>query len=241
MKEELEEVRKGATWQNVYDTFWHIATVRYATYELLKQAFPKDKMVRGKKAIWCEKCVTPKKLDYLVEKKFLTRTADGVLTATARAVEFLDVYSDYNTAIIKPAQGQGGRDMVYNTSIFLEALWRDDFFALFYPDDIRQNPKDDQPFLRPDAALILRQGDQAKLVFLEVERKKPDWENHIQGKRRKYEIMAEREETWSVWWRRWCDKLKFKHCAISDFGFSVWCIGEFRADWDGWSFKNTMV
>ena len=103
MKAELADVKKGATWQNIYDTLWHIATVRYVTREQLKKAFPEK--------VWRKKCVTPKKLNLLVEKQFLKQLDNGALTLTAKGLKLLKEYSAYNTEIIKLPQGKGEREI----------------------------------------------------------------------------------------------------------------------------------
>jgi len=93
MKNELKEIKKGTTWQNIYDALWHIATVRYATYKQMKGVFPD--------AIWRGKCITPKKINILVREKYLQQSDNGVIAITSKALEFLKNYSNYNTDIIK--------------------------------------------------------------------------------------------------------------------------------------------
>ena len=227
MKSELADIKKGATWQNIYDMLWHIATVRYASYKQIKEVF--------KDTVWCKKCITPKKLEILAEKGFLKKSDNRVLSVTPKAIEFLKAYSDYNTDIIKLPLGKGERDTTYNAEVLLRIMRLPEFFALFYS-EFYENAGDNQPFLIPDGVLVLQKKGKAKLAFLEIERKKPDWEGHLSGKKWKYEKIAERPETWSHWWRGWCRLLNISHCPIEEFGFMVWCVGEFKADWPGWRF-----
>jgi hypothetical protein len=173
----------------------------------------------------------------LVEKGYLTKSPEGVISLTPKAVTFLDEYSDYNTKIIKLAQGVGKRDSLYNSDVLLQVMKSPDFYALFYP-VFYENKKDAQPFLIPDGAIVFKKGNQAKLVFLEIEREKPDWQSHLETKRLKYKAIAEKQESWSEWWKSECQNLKFKHCEMKDFGFTVWCIGGFHADWKGWEFTH---
>ena len=232
MKADLEEVKKGATWQNIYDTLWHIGTVRYVTREQLKGAFS-DR-------VWCKKCVTPKKIQILADRNFINQSDNGALTITAKTTQLLKNYSNYNTDIIKLPQGKGERDTLYNAETLLQAIKLPNFYALFYP-EFYEKPTDRQPFLIPDGALVLRKEDKAKLIFLEIEKKKPDWENHMKGKKWKYETIAEREETWLEWWKGWCLLLKLNHCSINKFGFNVYCVGEFKdkENWKGWFFTKS--
>jgi len=234
LKAELADVKKGATWQNIYDTLWHIATVRYVTRDQLKKAFPNK--------VWRKKIATPKKIGILLKKHFLNQSENEALTLTAKGLKLLKEYSNYNTSILKLAQGKGEKDTLYNTDVFLQAFKLDDFYTLFYP-EFYENKTDSQPFLIPDGAVVLKRDNLAKLIFLEIEREKPDWETHIQGKRWKYETIAEREETWSEWWKESCGLLKIKHCSIKDFGFVIWCIGKYRPEnhWSGWYFNTKVI
>ncbi len=195
MKNELEELKKGATWQNVYDAFWYIALARYVTYQQLKRAFPPDE----KSNIWCNKIITPKKIELAVEHGLIDN-ANGVLRLTRQGLEFLKTYSTLNTNIIKLAEGKGEKDKLHNADIVLELIKHKYFYAVFYP-DFYKNPRDNQPFLIPDGALILKKDDTAKLIFLEIENKKPNWEEHLNGKKGKYEIIEKDYRTWDVWWR----------------------------------------
>lgn len=231
MKTELVDVKKGATWQNIYDTLWHIATVRYVTREQLKNAFPEK--------VWRKKCVTPKKLNILIEKQFLNQFENGALTLTAKGLKLLKEYSNYNSNIIRLPQGKGEKDTLYNTNVLLQAIQLPDFYALFYP-EFYENKTDNQPFLVPDGALVLKREQKAKLIFLEIEREKPDWQNHLEDKKWKYEVLAEKKETWQVWWWNSCKKIKLMHCPINEFGFTVWCIGNklLTHDWSGWEFDT---
>ena len=228
-KEDLADLKKGASWQNIYDLLWHIATVRYVTYPQLKAAFPQ--------ATWRIKCATPKKLNKLTDKGLISKSQAGIFTATFQTVKFLEKYSDYKTGLIKPAQGQGERDGLHNADVLLKAINLPHFYALFYP-DFYEHPRDKQPFLVPDGALVFKKNDKAKLVFLEIEQPKSDWEGYLKDKQWKYELIAGREETWSVWWRQSCKLLGFSQCPVDEFGFEVWCIGAFQADWPGWEFKD---
>lgn len=229
MKRELDGIRKGATWQNLYDTLWHIATVRYSSHDQLKEALPKR--------VWRRKCATPKKLKALAEAGLLNLSEAGVLTCTPKTIQFLQTYTDYNLDIIKLAQGVGEKDTLYNSAVLLKLMQLEDFFALFYP-EFRLTPKDDQPFLIPDGALVLKKDGLARLVFIEIERPKPDWKNYLLNKKDNYERVAADQNIWDKWWRHYCAVLKLQMCPQKEFGFSIWCIGAFKAEWLGWEFKN---
>jgi len=230
MKTELQPLKgKGRTWENFYHTLWVIATVRYVTRKQLNDAFPK--------AVWCNKCVTPKILSGLAERGFLSITEEEVLTATPKAIRLLASCSGYNTDIIRPAEGRGEGDALQKAEAFLRLLQLPDFFVLFYP-EFRKTPRDDQPFLIPDAALVLKRENKARIIFLEVERRKSNWQAHLEGKREKYEVLARDLGTWDEWWRSWCGPLRLKHCPVEEFSFSVWCLAETRHDWQGWRFLN---
>lgn len=231
MKSELEDIVKGATWQNIYDCLWTIATVRYVTREQLVEHFPD--------AVWRMKIATKKKMDLLVKKGFLRTSSDGVMMATSKSFTFLTKFSGKNLELVKLPKGTGLRDSIYNTDVLLQIIRLSDFHALFYP-VFHESPKDAQPFLIPDGAVVFKKDSMAKLVFLEIEREKPDWQNILEGKRRNYGVIAEKTETWSEWWKNQSQKLGLRQCEKGEFGFVVWCIGEFKADWPGWKFKESL-
>ena len=230
MEADLKEIQDGATWQNIYDLLWHIATVRYASYNQLFEV--------NKHKVWRKKIGTKNKLNRLADKGYLKKNENLAFSVTPKAVALLKTYSDYNTDIIKLPLGKGERDTLYNAQVLLRIMCLPEFFAVFYS-EFYEKPGDNQPFLIPDGVLVLQKKGKAKLVFLEIERKKPDWEGHLSGKKWKYEKIAERPETWTKWWRKWCRLLNISHCPIDEFGFTVWCIGDFTADWPGWRFSRT--
>lgn len=232
MLDELREIQKGATWQNIYDCLWTIATVRYVTRQQLAKYFSH--------LTWQPKIATKNKLELLVQKGFLEQTPDGVFMATRKAVSFLKDFSDKNYKIIKRPTGTGQRDSLYNTDLLLQIIKLPDFYALFYP-VFHNSKKDDQPFLIPDGAVLFKKDNIAKLVFLEIESPKPEWQNYLADKRWKYKVIAERGETWAEWWKDQSQKLGLNQCKKDDFGFQVWCIGAFRAEWAGWVFKEGVL
>ena len=212
---ELEEIKKGATWQNIYDCLWTIATVRYVTRQQLAKHFPDE--------VWRKKIATKNKLELLVAKGFLKQSPDGVNVAASKTFSFLREYSGKNCQIVKLPSGTGERDSVYNSDDLLQVIQLTDFFALFYP-VFYETKKDEQPFLIPDGALVLKKNNMAKLVFLEIERPKPDWQKYLEEKRRKYKLIAERDETWSEWWKVQCDKLGLTHCGYEKLASTLFLL-----------------
>jgi hypothetical protein len=232
VKGELEDIRGGSarTWQNFYDLFWTIGTVRYVTYKQLKKSF-------GNK-VWCRKCVTPRIIESLAKKDYINITSENALTITSKTLNFLETYAEgINTSIIKLPQGKGDKERIDNTDVLLKIIQLPDFYALFYPEFYRQ-PSDNQPFLVPDAALVLKREDKAKLIFLEIERPKGNWEDHLLNKKSKYETVARNLTTYNNWAFSNFQKLKIKLPDIDKFCFSILCIGDIRYDWPGWEFKR---
>jgi hypothetical protein len=232
VRNELDEIRGGSarTWQNFYDLFWTIATVRYVTYKQLKDAF-RDR-------VWCRKCVTRGIIEALVEKGYLNRSPEDVLMITKKTVDFLKTNAGgINTEIIKLPQGKGEQERLDNTQVLLKLIQWPDFYALFYPEFYRR-PGGEQPFLIPDGALILRSEDKAKLMFLEIERPKGNWEEYLINKRGKYNTIATDFDTYDKWARFQFQKLKVSLPRIEDFCFSILCIGGVNYEWSGWEFKE---
>lgn len=229
MKQELEDIIKGRNWSNLYDFLWVAATVRYTTYQQLKSAFPDE--------LWRTRFATPDQITRLAGKGYLNLTEEGVITVTSKALDFLKTYSTKNIDIIKLPRGQGKKESLTRAEVFLRIIKEHKPYALFYP-EFKKNPKDTKSFLVPDGAVVLKKENQAKLVFLEVESEKPNWQDHLEGKKYKYELLAQDVRTWSNWWRHWCKRLHLRHCSVEEFGFTVWCFGEWMADWEGWEFIN---
>lgn len=253
MRTELRTIKQGFNWRDIFFALWHVATVRYVTPKQLRTHFPKNS--------WRIKCGTEGKLSTFAKKGLLQKTATGVYTAKPKTVDFLrrelhlwkedlvekgdfkkdtwrDIERKYNPEIISLGRGEGQKDMLYNTDVFLSLLKQNDFFALFYP--IFTNLQG-RPFLIPDGAILLKKKNKARLIFLEVEKKKPDWQGHIQKKKTKYEIIAQDDKSWSSWWKSQCELFGIKYCNREEFGFSVWCIGEIQPEnWLGWEFMKTV-
>lgn len=233
MLDELEDIQKGVGWKRIYHCLWVIATVRYVTQQQLTDHFPE--------ANWVKMVATKPKLGKLVNRGFLEQSPDGVISATRKAVRLLKDYSDKNYEIIKLPKGIGQRDSLYNTDVLLQIIQLPDFYALLYP-VFRESPRDDQPFLIPDGAVIFKKDNMAKLVFLEIERPKPDWQNYLEEKRWKYNLIAGRMGTWSEWWKEQSKKMGLRQCENGEFGFLIWCIGEIKQDdWQGWEFKERVL
>ena len=252
MRDELRSIRKGYTWRDLFVLLWHVATVRYVIPSELKKHFPD--------ALWRKKCGTAGKLDLFASVGLLNKSEIGVYRATQMTINFLEselrIREEelstkgesqkwreeelrYNPDIISLGKGTGQRDTLSNTEVFLEAIQRRDFFALFY--DCFSDKKG-SPWLTPDGIMLMRRKGRLGLVFLEIEKKKPEWKDHLEEKRLKYEALAYREWLWSHWWKNKCRLLKIKQCDKEEFGFNVWCIGDITQDnWDGWQFKRSII
>lgn len=252
MRDELKSIKKGFTWRDMFLALWHVATVKYASPEQFRKYFPDN--------IWSMKCGTKGKFDLFVAKGLLKKNEAGVYMATPKTIEFLrselkiwqaereakeelaewrEEEIRYNPDIIQVAQGQGKRDTLYNSSVLLQAMRRDDFFTLFYHSF---SDSKGSPWLTPDGILLLKKNGKTALVFLEIEKEKPLWREHIEGKKLKYEALAYDDWIWSDWWKSKCELLKIKHCPSQEFGFAVWCIGEIEQEnWQGWQFKRDIA
>ena len=252
MRDELKSIKKGYTWRDMFFALWHVATVKYVTAGQLKKYYPDN--------LWRRKCGTEGKLDLFVSVGLLRRRDNGVYTATPKTIEFLrselkiwkeerkaknelaewrDEELLYNPDIIELGTGEGKKDTLYNSDVLLQAMKRRDFLAVFYH---TFSDSKGSPWLTPDGVMLLRRKNKLILIFLEIEKEKPLWRDHIEGKKWKYEKLAQEEWIWSHWWRNKCEQLKINHCGKEEFGFSVWCIGDIRQDdWHGWDFRSEIL
>lgn len=211
---DLTDIVKGSSFSQLFQLLWTLGTVKYATKEQLNSVN--------------SKLATKKKLEKLASADYLS-VRNNVFKITRKTLHLLKVQG-YNTAIIpRKLTGEGDINEINNTSVFLQALKLTDFHALFYPHF---------KYLIPDACLFLKKEDKGKLVFLEIERPKPDWANYLEDKRDKYIRLAEDQEIYDIWWKEWARKLKLEMCQQEEFYFSVWCVGQIRREWHGWKFKE---
>jgi len=117
------------------------------------------------------------------------------------------------------------------TDFILDLQGKEFFYTVFYP-QFKEPPDYTKDWLKPDACVVWKRGEDYKIQFVEVEDKKPGWENYLLNKKRNYELLAQDKNLYSMWWHEWHKKLNLPNCRLEDFCFSVLC--NVKKDWEGW-------
>jgi hypothetical protein len=111
----------------------------------------------------------------------MKEVSKDVYIVTDKALPVLqDVGYNIETLPAQP-KGLGNINELLNTDVFIQALKLPNFYTLLYHKFSE---------LEPDALLVLKEEGRYKLTFLEIEAKKPSWEQYLENKRDKYLRLA---------------------------------------------------
>jgi hypothetical protein len=220
----------GGSYSLFFDMLYDIRLLKYSTPEQLKKLNPRYDKLTGKFNKYCE-------------LGFLKNTHDNVYIATDLIYDSLKVHcKNYKKSIkdinLLPKQSKGLGDIneLNNTDVFIQAIKLPDYLALLYP----HFPEVPPSYIEPDALLVLKNETQYKLVFLEIEAQKPDWENHLYGKSKNYLRLSNDILVFKYWLNK-SEILKLPKPDIKTFCFSVWVIGKTKFDFgNGFIFKDSL-
>ena len=169
-----------------------------------------------------KKIATYKNLQELCHLDYLFSPGHEVYCATDKVLPILQA-AGYNTALLpsKPT-GTGNINELNNTDVFIRLTKSEHFYVLLYPQF---------GYIIPDALLVQLDKDNRryKLTFIEVEAKKPNWEDYIEVKRGNYLKLSQDIEVYNEW-KRCCVKLLLPVPAVNDFCFSVSFYGSIKKD-----------
>ncbi|MFH1052773.1 MAG: hypothetical protein V1779_17775 [bacterium] len=128
-------------------------------------------------------------------------------------------------------KGKGDINELNNTDVFIQALKLPDFYFLLYPNF---------EYLIPDALMVLKQNYQYKLVFIEVEAQKPNWDSYLENKLQNYIKLSQNIDVYN-YWISVAPKLKLRIPTIDEFKFTVAIIGNITKDWgDCFIFRKSL-
>lgn len=168
----LIPTKAGATFSQLWQIFYYTRLfkyVHYSHYVLLKKSF--------------NKICTYNKLQELCRLGYLKSPQHEVYCATNKVLPILEEAGfSINTLPIEPC-GKGDSNELNNTRAFIEVTKWQHFSTLLYPQFGK--PK---PYLIPDALTVQldKENRKYKLTFLEIEKKKPEWEQWIKNKKNNY-------------------------------------------------------
>lgn len=220
---DLAEIAPRGSYDQIFDLFYILAQVRYATQ---KQLQPLNHRIATKNLL-----VRFTDLGYLKSIDLVKKEPAYHITEKTR--ELLEK-EGYNTKVIqKDFTGQKLGHALAITDVILKLQAEAD--QVFYP-IFREPPDYHLEFLRPDFCLVRKRVGAYKIEFGEVENRKPNWEEYLKVKRDKYEAIAKDRNTYAMWWKVWSDRLNLPFCEERSFCFSVTCFGDIKKDWRGWKF-----
>ncbi len=224
-KSELQPVAFGRSYESVYQLLYNVALLKYSTQGHLKTIGFSG----------AEKVATKKKLKVLCELGYVRLAHEnlGIYSATAKTLQLLKALG-YDLKLL-PAVPKGIGSEIYNTDVFVKALKLPNYYALLYP----QFPKEN-PYIIPDALLVLKEEERYQLNFLEIEAEKPDWERHLQTKYDGYKRLSEDMQIYH-YWKAFSGYLKLPCPTVEEFKFRVMIIGSIKKDWGkGFEFRSEL-
>lgn len=206
---------KGRSYALIWRMLKDIRTLKYCTPKHLKTLDKKYSQICAK---W--------KLQKLCELGYLKNTYNDVYIATDKILQVID---EPKLLSAEP-EGKGDSNELNNTDVFVKLMKRSDFLALLFP----RFPKE-KPRVWPDGLLVIGEPKKYKLVFLEIEKPKTRWLEHLEKKRDNYNWLSGNIKVYS-YWKYYAPLLGLPVPEIDNFFFYIWCLGEFKADWKGWKF-----
>jgi hypothetical protein len=200
---ELEPIIKGGSYKQLFDLFYTLNQLRYATKANLNR-------INAKMG-------TPKKLKTLVDLGFLFFTDKGYYYPTSKTLKILE-NEGYNTNFLqKKFKGEAGDHQQKLTDRLITFTENEHFYSISYPIFCKA-PRYTEPFLIPDALICFKNDKGYKLLFVEVENsEKPP--GYLESKERNYKIIASDYNTWAKWWKAHCSFLGLPFCKVENFCF----------------------
>lgn len=193
--------RGGATWSALWQIFYYTRLFKYVH----RKQFPKIK-------VFYNKITTDRNLRKLCELGYFKSCRDHVYCATNKVLPILEE-AGYPVAVLpKEPIGNGDINELNNTEIFIQLTKLDYFYVLLFPQF---------EYLIPDALLLQLDSKKRryKLTFIEVESKKPNWENYIDQKKQNY-LKLSTELHFYKKWIEYCQLLKIPIPKTTDFRFT---------------------
>ena len=118
----------------------------------------------------------------------------------------------------KRCRGKAKNHDLYLTEYLLRQITHEQthfkFHTVFYPHF---------KGLRPDACIVCTRPTGYKIEFIECEYSdKP--EDYFDDKKRRYGELGKDYNTYALWWKTWCNRLKLPFCSVEQFSFTVKCL-----------------
>jgi len=216
----LVPTRAGATFSQLWQVFYYTRMFKYITYRhytKIKRSF--------------NKICTYKKLQELCRLGYLKSPQHEVYCATDKVLPILKEAGYIVDTLPVESIGKGDINELNNTDVFVQLTKFEHFYTLIYPNF---------GFIIPDAFMVQldRKNSKYKLTFIEIEARKPKWEQYIEKKRYNYLKLARHIDVYN-YWKAISTKLGLPCPHIDHFKFSVFFICSLNKKFEiGFKFIN---
>lgn len=221
----LQTSSKNSSYKLVWDLFYKTRLLKYVHHE----QYPEIRKT-------FTKINAEKKLQHLCKEGYLEECEKKkVFIATDKVIPVLKELKEYNTKLLPETKATGTGDIneILNTKAFIDAIKLPDFYTLVYPTAFRHSHD-----LLPDALLVLKSKTERKykLIFIEVEAKKPKWLETLINKRENY-VSLSQDYRFYDYWKKTAPKIDLSVPEISQLKFSVIFICTIKKNFgDGFHF-----
>jgi hypothetical protein len=226
----LQTSAKNRSYKLVWDLFYKTRLLKYVHHE----QYPTIRKTLNKvSAEW--------KLKLLCKEGYLEECEKAkVFVATDQILPVLKELKEYNTNLLpqKKPTGKGDINEILNTEAFIQAVKLPDFYTLLYPTEFRESHN-----LIPDALMVLKSKEERKykLIFLEVEAKKPNWIEKLAGKRENY-VLLSKDYRFYDYWKTTSERIGLPMPDISQLKFSVYFICSIKENFgNGFHFTQSLT
>ena len=180
--------RAGATFSQLWQIFYYTRMfkyVHYSHYYQIKKSF--------------NKICTRDKLNELCRLGYLKSPQPDVFCATDKVLPILEKAGFITKTLPAEPIGKGDINELNNTEVFISLLKQQYFYTFLFPNF---------GYLIPDALMVSldKENNKYKLTFLEIEAKKPDWENYIENKKENY-LKLSKDIQFYEKWKEYCKLL----------------------------------
>lgn len=213
---DLEDIQIGSTWTKLFKFLYTAGMLRYSTKEHLNQ-------VSGQFG-------TPKKLTKLRERGFLTAIRNGDVYVITKKTRLLLEAEGFQIGLLQDDfNGLSVNHELKITDYILQAMQEEFFYFALFPNFT---------YMRPDALLVYKKSDREyKLVMLEIENEKSNWNDHLEKKRENYQRLSKDIDFYNLW-KSYSEQLGLPYCTMEQFCFSVLVVGNIKFECEGWKFRN---
>ena len=220
----LIPTKAGATFSQLWQIFYYIRLLKYVH----KKQLPKIKKS-------FDKICTHDKLQELCALGYLKNPQIDVYCAKDKVLPILKEAGFITETLPSETSGKGDINELQNTEALIRILKQKYYYTFLYPSF---------GYLIPDALLVQKDSEnrKCKLVFLEIEAKKPQWEKYIENKRDNY-LRLEKDIQFYNYWKITAPKLGLTIPPIDRLKFSVHFICNIEKDFGkGFTFQpNTKL